>query len=122
MQAIAAGLPKLGALNLTANRLQPAPGLSSSLRLTTLVLNQSGVAWADMAALGPCLPALKQLYLNGNSIASLQPPAGVASLQARLWGHPACASPLQLPLPLHSAPIHQHLRRASAPRRTPSLR
>jgi len=80
VEAISRALPKLTALNLTANRLQPAPGLAASLPLSVLVLNQSGVRWAEVAQLGACLPSLAQLYLNGNGISELQLPGG--SIQA----------------------------------------
>ena len=75
--ALLAALPGLRALNLSGNRLAlPAGGGAAAAPqltgLRTLVLNDCGVRWRDVCALqAGALPALTELHLAGNGIASL---------------------------------------------------
>ncbi|GAQ82810.1 tubulin-specific chaperone E [Klebsormidium nitens] len=72
---IVSELPKLRVLNLSRNRLtasldnlatsSTAPVFSG---LTTLVLNNSGITWASVTALGPSLSSIRELHLCGNGI------------------------------------------------------
>jgi Leucine-rich repeat (LRR) protein len=73
VEAVVGALPKLTALNLTANRMSsPQGALPTALRLRVLVLNQTDIQWEQMTALGRSLPSLAQLYLNANAISVLR--------------------------------------------------
>lgn len=80
VQELAAALPSLAALNLSSNRLH-LPSLAASApllplaALRTLVLNACDVEWQQAVAVAAALPALRELHLCSNRIASLQLPA-----------------------------------------------
>jgi Leucine-rich repeat (LRR) protein len=66
-------LPNLQSLDLRANRLLAAPcaGLAPFQSLRVLVLNATGLSWADTVSLSPQMPRLAELHVAGNGISSL---------------------------------------------------
>lgn len=85
---LAAAVPTLHTLNLSGNRLalprlrDPAPAAAAAAALAglqTLVLNGCGLAWEHAVAVGRQLPALRELHLCSNRLASLALPAAASS-------------------------------------------
>jgi hypothetical protein len=69
---IAEEFPELEALDLSGVRLESWPKERPSgvvfQNLRVFVLNNAGVKWCDICALGAYMPKLEELYLNGNRI------------------------------------------------------
>ena len=69
---IAEEFPELEALDLSGIRLESWPKERPSgvvfQNLRVFVLNNAGVKWCDICALGAYMPKLEELYLNGNRI------------------------------------------------------
>ncbi|XP_055459926.1 tubulin-specific chaperone E isoform X2 [Psammomys obesus] len=79
--AIAEQLKDLEVLNLSENKLQfpsdsPTPTRTFST-LKTLVLNKTGITWAEVLCCAPSWPVLEELYLKSNNISISERPVNV---------------------------------------------
>lgn len=79
--AIAEQLKDLEGLNLSENKLQfpsdsPTPTTTFST-LKTLVLNKTGITWAEVLCCAPSWPVLEELYLKSNNISISERPVNV---------------------------------------------
>ena len=75
--SLSQALPSLAVLNLSCNRLQlplgpPPPAAPRLAGLTTLVLGDCVVSWAQAVAVGARLPSLRHLVLCRNGISELR--------------------------------------------------
>ena len=89
VQAIATQLPQLGALTLDKVALAPVDAVPDGFaaafgKLTTLCLNDTGMAWGQVLLLAASMPALAELHFASNKVSSLQPPTGGADVIASL--------------------------------------
>ncbi|KAL9267953.1 Tubulin-folding cofactor E-like protein [Drosera capensis] len=72
--AICEELPALAALNLSNNLMSSdVPSLLPLRNLSVLVLNYTGIKWAQIESLKGSLVAIKELHLMGNQISEITP-------------------------------------------------
>ncbi|XP_051023806.1 tubulin-specific chaperone E [Acomys russatus] len=78
---IAEQLKDLEALNLSENKLQFPSDSPATTRtfstLKTLVLNKTGISWAEVLRCAPSWPVLEELYLKSNNISISERPVNV---------------------------------------------